>query len=113
MKKAVLAALVLAAAACSGEPSGPPDHPHALPTATATASAAPAAPTPPAFRLPDTVAPLYTAYPPEMNFHLAAALQSPRFNLHNVRYVMTHKSTDMSAIVPTRTLAYEDAAVRV
>ncbi len=59
------------------------------------------------------VAPLYTAYPPEMNFDLAAALQSPRFNLLNVRYVMTHKSTDLSAIVPTWTLAYEDEAVRI
>ncbi|MBK9747044.1 MAG: oligosaccharide flippase family protein [Chloroflexi bacterium] len=56
------------------------------------------------------VAPIYTAY--SDGFDPLTALSSPYLDLLNVRYVVTYKQTDMSAI-PGFTLAYEDDAVRI
>ncbi len=56
------------------------------------------------------VAPIYTVYGD--GFDPLTALTSPYLDLLNVRYVVTYKQTDMSAI-PGFTLAYEDDAVRI
>jgi hypothetical protein len=58
------------------------------------------------------VAPLYTIYPESVSFDVRAALESPRLDALNVRYIMTHTTTDISD-APGYTLAYEDAAVRI
>ncbi len=58
------------------------------------------------------VAPIYTAYPESIPFDYRDALTSPRLDALNVRYVMTHLTTDISD-VDGYTLAYEDAAVRI
>jgi O-antigen/teichoic acid export membrane protein len=58
------------------------------------------------------VAPLYTVYPEGIAFDYRTALASARLDELNVRYVMTHLTTDISA-VPGYALVYEDAAVRI
>jgi O-antigen/teichoic acid export membrane protein len=56
------------------------------------------------------IAPFYTTYAD--GFDYRRALASPRLDALNVRYVMTHLSTDLSD-VDGYALAYEDAAVRI
>ncbi len=56
------------------------------------------------------IAPFYTTY--SDGFEYRDALTSPRLDALNVRYVMTHLSTDLSA-VDGYVLAYEDQAVRI
>ncbi|MBW4437945.1 MAG: oligosaccharide flippase family protein [Pleurocapsa minor GSE-CHR-MK-17-07R] len=58
------------------------------------------------------VAPFYTVYPDGVAFEAQAALESPLLDALNVRYVVTHRTTDISAY-DGYTLAYEDDAVRI
>ncbi len=69
------------------------------------------------------IAPLYTAYPAELNFDVADALRSPLLGMLNVRYVITHKTTTLPGGLtysrephrypPAYALVYEDEAVRI
>lgn len=58
------------------------------------------------------IAPLYTAYDPALGFDVRSALESQRLDALNIRFVITHRSTDIGA-VPGFRLAYEDDAVRI
>ncbi len=59
------------------------------------------------------IAPLYTTYDHVgLNFDPRTALTDPRFHLLNIRYVVTHPSTDISD-VDGYSLAYADEAARV
>ncbi|MDX2161694.1 MAG: oligosaccharide flippase family protein [bacterium] len=58
------------------------------------------------------VAPLYTVYPPDIAFDAFDALRDGRLNPLNVRYVITHTTTDLSEI-DGYALAYQDEAVRI
>ena len=58
------------------------------------------------------IAPLYTDYPPESGFDARQALASPLLNALNIRWLITHETTDVGD-VPGFSLAYEDAGVRI
>ncbi len=64
------------------------------------------------------IAPLYTVYPPGIDFDYTDALRSDRLSQLGVRYLITHRTTtlpaDLTAPPDARwTLAYEDEAVRI
>lgn len=58
------------------------------------------------------IAPLYTSYPQGIDFDARDALTADRLHLLNVRYVVTHLTTDLSD-VDGYTLAYSDEAVHI
>ncbi len=57
------------------------------------------------------IAPLYTVYPPSAPHDYRATLDNPRFALLNVRYLVSHRSTQLDH--PQVSLAYEDESVRI
>ena len=58
------------------------------------------------------IAPLYTTYPPNVPFDYRDALTNDRLHLLNVRYVITHRTTDLSN-VDGYNKVYADEAVMV
>lgn len=58
------------------------------------------------------IAPLYTVYPESVPFDAREALESPLLDLLNVRYVITHTTTDL-ADVDGYALVYEDESARI
>ncbi len=58
------------------------------------------------------IAPLYTVYPEGITFDYREALMSGRMDELNIRYVVTHTTTDLSD-APNYSLVYEDNAVRI
>ena len=59
------------------------------------------------------IAPLYTVYPPGIDFDYAEALESPLLRDLGVRYLITHPTTTLSNALEGWSLAYEDEAVRI
>ncbi len=57
-------------------------------------------------------APLYTVYDPSLNFDPRSALESPLLDQLNIRYVITHLSTDLSDL-PDFQQVYRDNAVAI
>ncbi|MBE2183391.1 MAG: oligosaccharide flippase family protein [Anaerolineae bacterium] len=58
------------------------------------------------------VAPLYTVYDPSLNFDPRSALESPLLDQLNIRYVITHLSTDLSGLSDFQRV-YSDDAVTI
>jgi len=58
------------------------------------------------------IAPLYTVYPSSVPFNYRDALTADRLHLLNVRYVLTHRTTDLSDVAGYHKV-YQDEAVRV
>jgi O-antigen/teichoic acid export membrane protein len=58
------------------------------------------------------VAPLYTVYPPESGFEARQALEAPLLDALNIRWLITHETTDLTG-VPGFTLAYEERGIRI
>jgi hypothetical protein len=57
------------------------------------------------------IAPIYRYYDPAMIFEYQAALNDPRLDWLNIRYVITHTNADLAP--DGLSLAYEDQAVRI